>query len=147
MLDFIIEHSDAIITGVFGIIGIIISSVTSVCVTKRKVQGEDTKSLQLENKKLQEELNQLKDIAAIDNALDKSHGSIYYETMPDGSRRSLCGFCWEQSHKKIPLKTHNSSNHPRSLIGFCEVCKATCNDTLEPQYDYSSSDGEKIVII
>ena len=147
MLDFIIAHSDAIITGVFGIIGIIISSVTSVCVTKRKVQGEDTKSLQLESKKLQEELNQLKDITAIDSALDKSHGSIYYETMPNGSRRSLCGFCWEQSHKKIPLKTNNSSNRPRSLIGFCEVCKATCNDTLEPQLNYSSSEGERIVII
>ena len=146
MFDYIIAHSDAIITGVFGIVGIIITSVTSVYVTKRKVQGENTKSLQLENQKLQEELKQLKDIDVIDKSLDKTHGSIYYETMPNGSRRSLCGYCWEQSHKRIPLKTHTSSNRPHSLIGFCEVCKATCNDTLESQYDYSATEDERIII-
>lgn len=147
MLEFLSANSSAIITGVCGIIGIIISSITSVVVTKKKCQSDGNSSLQTENKRLQEELNQLKDITAIDNALDKTHGSIYYETMLDGSRRSLCGFCWEQSHKRIPLKTHNSSNRPRSLIGYCEVCKATCNGTLEPQHDNSSSEGERIVII
>lgn len=146
MLEFLSANSSAIITGVCGIIGIIISSITSVVVTKKKCQSDGNSSLQTENKRLQEELNQLKDIEAIDKSLDKTHGSIYYETMSNGSRRSLCGYCWEQSHKRIPLKTHNSTNHPRSLIGYCEVCKATCNDTLEPQYDYSATDNEKIII-
>lgn len=130
MLKFLNENSGEIITGIFGIVGIFISSI----LTKRKYQSEERKSLRLENEKLKEELNQLKDITAIDKALDKTHGSIYYETMTDGSRRSLCAFCWEQSHKRIPLKIQDSSNRSRNLIGFCQVCKATCNDTLEPHY-------------
>lgn len=146
MLDFITAHSDAIITGIFGIVGIIITSITSIYVTKRKIQGEEKKSLQLENKKLQDELNRFKDITAIDNALDKTHGSIYYETMSNGSKRSLCGYCWENSSKRIPLKTHHSSNYPHSLVGYCAVCKATCNDTLEPQNNYSSTESEQIII-
>ena len=146
MIDFIIAHSDAIITGILGVVGAIITAIASVYVTKRKVQGEENKSLQLENKKLQEELSQLKDITAIDNALDKTHGSIYYETMFDGSKRSLCGFCWELSHKRIPLKTQNSYIHPQRLVGHCEVCKATCNDKLEPQYDYSATENKRTII-
>lgn len=145
MLEFLSANSSAIITGVCGIIGIIISSITSVIVTKKKCQNDGNSSLQEENKRLQEELKLLKDVDAIDKTLDKTHGSIYYETMPNGSRRSLCGYCWEQSHKRIPLKTHNSYNRPHSLSGFCQVCKAHCNDTLEPQNDYSETQNERYV--
>ena len=146
MLEFLSANSSAIITGVCGIIGIIISSITSVFVTKKKCQSDGNSSLQAENKRLQEELNQLKDIKAIDKSLDKTHGSIYYETMEDGYKRSLCGFCWEQSHKRIPLKTQNSFTHPGRLIGFCQVCKANCNDTLEPQYKKSSTENKRTYI-
>ena len=147
MLDFLIAHGDAIIAGILSIIGIIISSITSSHIAKRKYQGEEYKSLKLENQKLREELNQLKDISTIDKSLDKTHGTIYYETMPDGSKRSICGLCWEQSHKKIPLKTHYSSEYPGSLNGHCAVCKATCYDTLEPQYDHFQTENERITII
>ena len=146
MLEILIANSGIIITGIFGIIGSIIASITSIYVTKKKCQSDKNSFLQSENERMQKELNRLKDINSIDNTLDKTHGSIYYETMSNGSRRSLCGYCWEQSHKRIPLKTFNSSNYPRSLIGYCEVCKATCNDTLEPQYDYSTIENGRNII-
>jgi len=54
--------------------------------------------------------------------IDKSQGTIYYEELPNGKKRTICGFCWEKSQLKTPVLNDKSS----TANGYCYICKVYC---------------------
>ena len=135
MLDFI-NNNGVLFGGICSIITALIAAIVALVIDSRKNKKDTIASMKKEINSLKEELdrtktelNEYKSIEHQEISIDKTHGSIYLETLPNGGQRKICGYCWENKHKKMPLvlDTYYSSTENRIVTtGDCGSCKTTC---------------------
>ncbi len=140
MLDFI-NSNGVLFSGIFSIIVALISILVSVVRDEKKSRLDTVKSLRKELGQTRNELNQAKaelvnakSIEEAEKNIDKTHGSIYYEKFADGGERTICGFCWEKEHIKIPIVPdlcYEKYTRQQYYNGYCNVCKSHCIENIE----------------
>ncbi len=80
---------------------------------------------------MKEKLNKYIIIEEQEKSIEKKTGSIYVEILLDGSKRNICGYCWERERVKMPLVIGQYySEEERRVVkyGTCGNCKASCYD-------------------
>lgn len=130
MLDFI-NNNGVLFSGIFSIIAALITAIVAIIKDNKKNKQDTIKSLRKELDETKEKLATYTSIEQQEKNIDKTTGSIYVETMPDGKKRNICGYCWENNHTKIPLvmNSYYSEEEYRTVFyGNCGVCKAACYD-------------------
>lgn len=136
MLDFI-NNNPIFASGIFGLITAIISSLITALVTIRieNKKAKQSRIAKLENdiEKKETELQTLKEqlakytsVEEAEKAIDKTYGAVYIERLSNNNTRCICGYCWESKHIKSPIPAHRDP--ALGLTGFCENCKANCNE-------------------
>ena len=108
----------------------------------KKNKIETIRSLKKELSEKTEELNKVKkeleDTVSIERAeknIDKRKGSIYVETLPNGGKRAICGFCWENEHKKIPITVDKYHTETMAYYyGQCSNCGNGCNENIVEEF-------------
>lgn len=140
MLEFI-NNNGVLFSGIFSIIVVLISALVSVVRDHRKSKLDTVKSLRKELDKTREELNKTKSelisarsIEEAEKSIDKTHGSIYYEKFVNGGERTICGFCWEKEHIKIPIVVdmcYEEYTKQTYYDGYCNSCKSHCIENIE----------------
>lgn len=132
MFEFI-DNNGVLFSGIFGIISALIAAMTTLIVEHSKNKNQTIKSLKQELQETNEKLAKYTSIEQMEEHIEKSDGSIYSEILLNGSKRSICGYCWEKNYIKSPLHTFISYNtidkHPQ-LIGHCYICNADCYEDL-----------------
>lgn len=147
MLQFIKDNA-VLCTGVFSIVAALISALVTLIVNRNTEKSKTITELKTDLKEAKKELQEaqdklhkaeqeLKEFQSIENAeqnIDKGHGSIYKEKMPDGSTRDICAYCWEREHKKIPINTELVYNDfgPTYYGARCRVCDKYCEEEYCP---------------
>ena len=144
MLEFI-NNNGVLFSGLFSIIVALISVIVAILKDKKASRLDTVQSLRRQFETAQDELEVVKkelEIAlSIDNAeksIDKTHGAIYYEILPNGGKRSICGYCWEKEHIKIPVvidACYEEYTRQHYYDGFCQVCKSHCIENFDPSED------------
>lgn len=140
MLEFI-NNNGVLFSGIFSIVGALIAAVVAV-VKENKANRKDTiASLHKEVAELKSQLAttevKLQDALSIEKAeslIDKTKGSIYYESFNNGGSRPICGFCWEKEHIKIPLNVnicYDEYTKERYYGGRCSSCNCYCIENIE----------------
>ena len=137
MLDFI-NNNGVLFSGIFSIITALIAAIVAVIIDNKKSKQDTIRSLKKELKEIKQELEQCKTLVdsykSIENAeknIDKSGGAIYVETLPNGNKRSICGYCWENKHIKSPLSIdfyYSTTLKQTRHSGYCGLCKTKCYD-------------------
>lgn len=137
MLKFINDNG-VLFSGVFSIITALIAAIVAIIIDNKKSKQDTIRNLKKELKETNQELQQCRAIVdcynSIENAeknIDKSNGAIYVETLPDGKKRNICGYCWENKHIKSPLRTEVSFSttfQQTRRSGYCALCKTKCYD-------------------
>lgn len=137
MLDFI-NNNGTLCTIIGSIITALIAAIVAIVIDQKKnkldtVSGlrKEIANLEQELEKCKEELDNYRSIENAEKNIDKSTGSIYVETMLNGQKRSICGYCWENKHTKMPLTmgSYYSDNEWRKVTyGDCGNCKVRCYD-------------------
>ena len=93
--------------------------------------------------------NKTKDVAElIKKNIDKTHGSIYYEGFSNGGSRTICGFCWEKEHVKIPIVTelcYDEFQKQYYYSGYCNSCKAHCIENINHEMDDTNEGITEVV--
>ena len=95
----------------------------------KKERAQIVKELRSENLALQEELRTYRSIEEIEKGIDKSNGTIYFETLPGNKKRAICSYCWEKDHIKIPIIPRlefDEDTRTNYYSAFCQNCKAYC---------------------
>ena len=141
MLEFI-NNNGVLFSGIFSIICVLITIMVSVIRDNKNNKIETIRSLKKELSEKTEELNKVKkeleDTVSIERAeknIDKRKGSIYVETLPNGGKRAICGFCWENKHKKIPITVEIScSNNSKYYYGHCSNCGNSCDENIVEEF-------------
>ena len=80
-------------------------------------------------------IKEYKNIENQEKNIDKRTGAIYSELMPDGTKRDICGYCWEKERIKIPVSVdikYDEYLHPY-YDGYCYSCKTHCYENIEPE--------------
>lgn len=140
MLEFI-NNNGVLFSGIFSIVGALITAVVAV-VKENKANRKDTiASLHKEVAELKSQLAttevKLQDALSIEKAeslIDKTKGSIYYESFNNGGSRPICGFCWEKEHIKIPLNVnicYDEYTKEQYYSGRCSSCNCFCIENIE----------------
>lgn len=140
MLEFI-NNNGVLFSGIFSIVGALIAAVVAV-VKENKANRKDTiASLHKEVAELKSQLAttevKLQDALSIEKAeslIDKTKGSIYYESFNNGGSRPICGFCWEKEHIKIPLNVnicYDEYTKEQYYSGRCISCNCFCIENIE----------------
>lgn len=140
MLEFI-NNNGVLFSGIFSIVGALIAAVVAV-VKENKANRKDTiASLHKEVAELKSQLatteGKLQDALSIEKAeslIDKTKGSIYYESFNNGGSRPICGFCWEKEHIKIPLNVnicYDEHTKEQYYSGRCSSCNCYCIENIE----------------
>lgn len=140
MLEFI-NNNGVLFSGIFSIVGALIAAVVAV-VKENKANRKDTiASLHKEVAELKSQLatteGKLQDALSIEKAeslIDKTKGSIYYESFNNGGSRPICGFCWEKEHIKIPLNVnicYDEYTKEQYYSGRCSSCNCFCIENIE----------------
>ena len=131
MLEFVKENGvlcTIISSAFFGIIGFLIKSF----IENRKSKKDTIKSLKKELAEVKEKLKKYTSIEQQEKFIEKkASGAIYVETMPNGNKRNICGYCWENNHTKMPLMMnsyYDDEERKTVVMGNCGSCKATCYD-------------------
>lgn len=148
MLDFI-NNNAVLFTGICSLITALLTALITACVTvyigNKNTKWEVITGLQKDLEATRKELNATRDqlvslqnAETLDQSLDKTHGSIYYETLPTGKQRTICGFCWERSHLKIPVivDTYYDGDDRPYDGAYCNCCKNQCIDCGRENYDF-----------
>lgn len=126
MLKFVNENG-ILFSGFISIITALIAALATHIIEKKREKKETIKTLQSEIAKLNSELQHYEDKAAADKAIDKSDGSLYVETLPQGKTRTICGFCWEENNTKTPIVPEMYyGNNERYKSCSCPICKRYC---------------------
>lgn len=136
MLEFI-NNNPILASGIFGLIAAVISSLITAIVTIRieNKKAKQCKVVKLEKnieeketelKTVKEQLAKYISIEEAEKSIDKTYGAVYIERLPNESTRCICGYCWESKRIKSPIPTHRDP--ALGLTGFCENCKAKCNE-------------------
>lgn len=153
MLEFI-NNNGVLFSGIFSVVGALITTVAAV-IKENKANKKDTiASLRKEVTELKCKLdlteNKLKDALSIEKAellIDKTNGSIYYESFNNGDSRPICGFCWEKEHVKIPLDVHicyDEYTKEQYYSGRCSSCNCYCIEHIEYDSDEPIDTGEDL---
>ena len=140
MLEFI-DNNGVLFSGIFSIIGALIAAVVAV-IKENKASKKDTiTSLRREIAELKSQLAttevKLQDALSIEKAeslIDKTKGSIYYESFNSEGSRPICGFCWEKEHIKIPLNVnicYDEYTKEQYYSGRCSSCNCFCIENIE----------------
>ena len=131
MLKFINENGvlcTAIFSAFFGIVGFLVKTM----IGNRKNKKDVISSLKKELEDVKRELEKYTSVEQQEKTIEKKQsGAIYVETLPNGTKRNICGYCWEKNHNKMPLMMNSYySEDERKLVvmGNCGCCKATCYD-------------------
>lgn len=144
MLEFIkavlkfINNNGVLFTGVFSIICIMVPYI----IDAKKNKVETIRSLKKELSDKIEELNkakkELEDVISIERAeksIDKRKGSIYVESLSNSGKRAICGFCWENEHKKIPITVDKYyTANAAYYSGKCNNCGNTCEENIIEEF-------------
>ena len=140
MLEFI-NNNGILFSGIFSVIVALISAVVSLIKDNKANKTETIRSLKKELEEAKKELAEVRDELAqvnnLENAeknIDKTHGQIYHERFPDGTSRTICGFCWEKEHLKIPTVVElRQVGYPQETYyeGYCKSCKSNCIENIE----------------
>jgi len=96
---------------------------------RKKEKGQSIKELRNEIKDLESELSRFKEAELSEKSIDKSQGTIYYEKFDDGKSRTICGFCWEKDHIKIPVIPHLEYDEDLRQDAYwarCQNCGKAC---------------------
>ena len=126
VLEFI-NSNGILVGGFFSIITALIAAFATHFIERKREKKETIKALQCEVNKLKSELKRLEDQDAADKAIDKSNGSLYIETLPNEKQRTICGFCWEESHKKTPIvPEYYYGHHEQYEACQCPICRRYC---------------------
>ena len=84
------------------------------------------------------EIEQIRTWERAEDNIDKSEGSIYAETLSNGKRRDICGFCWEREHIKIPIvRSVEYDDYAKKYYysAYCNNCRANCVANYENNID------------
>lgn len=130
MLEFI-NNNGVLFSGIFGLVTALVTAIIAILVDKRKAKNDTVKSLKKELADTRAELEKYTSVEVQEERIDKTTGSIYVETLPNGNKRSICGYCWENHHTKMPLimGSYYSEEERRKVThGTCGSCKAACFD-------------------
>lgn len=130
MLEFI-NNNGVLFSGVFGLVTALITAIVAIIVDKRKAKNDTVQHLKQELIDLKAELEKYTSIEKQEQNIDKSTGAIYVETLPSGSKRNICGYCWESNRTKMPLNMSNYCDEDEGKMiirGICGACKARCYD-------------------
>ncbi|MBR3598423.1 MAG: hypothetical protein IKL53_00945 [Lachnospiraceae bacterium] len=132
MLEFI-NNNGVLFSGIFSIIVALISALVTVSRDNKKNKldtikflRKEVETLKAELSKSQDEINELKSIEYKEMRIDKSHGTMYYESLSNGKRRAICGVCWEKEHIMIPVDVdimHDEYINQYYYSGKCSLCK------------------------
>lgn len=126
VLDFI-NANGILFGGIFSIITALITAFATHVIEGKREKKETIKNLQNEVAKLKSDIKRFEDQEAADKAIDKSDGSLYVESMPNGSSRVICGFCWEEKSIRSPLvPTWYYGDHEEHQVCTCSMCKRYC---------------------
>lgn len=137
-----INNNSVLCSGIFSLLCVLITIMVSVIKDNKNNKIETIRSLKKELSEKTEELNKVKkeleDTISIERAeknIDKRKGSIYVETLPNGGQRAICGFCWENEHKKIPITVEKSYNNSSGYYyGHCSNCGKRCEENIEEEF-------------
>ena len=140
MLEFI-NNNGVLLSGIFSIVGALIAAVVAV-VKENKANRKDTiASLHKEVAELKSQLAttevKLQDALSIEKAeslIDKTKGSIYYESFNNGGSRPICGVCWEKEYINIPLNVnicYDEYTKEQYYSGRCSSCNCFCIENIE----------------
>lgn len=140
MLEFI-NHNGVLFSGIFSIVGALIAAAVAVIKENAANKKDTIASLRKEAAELKSQLatteTKLRDTLSIEKAeslIDKTKGSVYYETFDTGGSRPICGFCWEKEHMKIPLILHmcyDEYTREQYYGGKCSSCDCFCEENIE----------------
>lgn len=127
------------------IITALIAAIVAIIIDNRKNKVDSVRTLKKEltetKNKLEIAQQELADARSVvenyrniekeEANIDKTTGAIYVEILPNGNKRSICGYCWEKEHTKMPLimGSYYSEEERRTVThGSCGACKTTCYD-------------------
>ena len=140
MLKFI-NNNGVLFSGIFSIVGALIAAVVAVVKENKSNRKDTIASLHKEVAELKSQLatteGKLQDALSIEKAeslIDKTKGSIYYESFNNGGSRPICGFCWEKEHIKIPLNVnicYDEYTKEQYYSGRCSSCNCFCTENIE----------------
>ena len=143
MLEFV-NSNGTFFTILGSIFTALISAIVAVLIDRRKYKADSIKDLREELSKTKQELDECKDIINeyknIENQeknIDKRTGAIYSELLPDGSKRDICGYCWEKERIKIPLAVeiqYDEYLHREYFNGYCYSCNTHCFENIETEF-------------
>ena len=153
MLEFI-NNNPILTSGLFGLITAIVSALITALVTLKieKKKSEQSKEAKLEEKindltlklnSTNEQLSKYTNIENLEKNIEKGKGAIYTERFENGSKRHICGYCWEREHLKIPINVHlrcSEYTYEQWLSGTCHNCHVDCIESLEPNIDDSEEE-------
>lgn len=151
MLEFI-NNNAVLFSGIVALTTTIITAFVTIWIKGRENKKNEINDLKTELKTTKQELESCKKIVAeyrdfekAEKNIDKSEGSIYKETLPNGNIRSICGYCWEKEHIKIPLNVqicYEEYTKQYYYDGFCHSCETHCTCNIEPEPPESSSSSD-----
>lgn len=98
MLQFINDNG-VLFSGIFTVVTAPITAITSMIVNSKRSKHESIKKLQEQLDEEKKKLNKYIMIEEQEKFIEKKTGSIYVEILPDGSKRNICGYCWERKGK------------------------------------------------
>ena len=130
MLEFI-NNNGVLFSGVFGLVTALATAIIAIIVDKRKAKNDTVNSLKKELAETKAELEKYTLIERQEELIDKSTGAIYVETLPNGSKRNICGYCWESKRSKMPLTMasyYDDDDGKLVVRGICGSCNARCYD-------------------
>lgn len=141
MLEFV-NSNGTFFTILGSIFTALISAIVAVLIDRRKYKVDSIRDLREELSKTKQELDECKCIIqeykSIENQeknIDKRIGAIYSELMPDGTKRDICGYCWEKERIKIPISV--DIRYDEYLLpyydGYCYSCKTHCYENIETE--------------
>ena len=132
-------NSNGTLSTILGsIITALISAIVAIVIDNKKSKVDSVRTLKTELaetkqklEELQAVVNNYRSIEKAETNIDKSTGAIYVETLPNGSKRNICGYCWESKRTKIPLTMasyYDDEDGKWVIRGICGSCNARCYD-------------------
>ena len=89
MIEWLLDNLATILIGLFGAGGWLGYLVNKYNKSKEN-RLQTNKELKAENEKLREKLLQIESIEEHEKLIDKSRGTIYFESLPNGKSRPIC---------------------------------------------------------
>lgn len=138
-----VNSNGTLCTVLGSIFSTLITAIVAIVIDNRKSKVDSIQTLKKELAEKKQELedtrqklaetqavvDSYKNIEKEEANIDKSTGAIYVETLPNGNRRSICGYCWENGHKRLPLIMSNYYDDDERMymdVGYCASCNSRC---------------------